>query len=366
MKKGQSLEKLAIDIKRLGDRKRDFITDTRNLYMSSNEHGLSLDFNLEGDHRDFAIQPTCHRQIGSKLGIPAKYYDKMLVGDPELLCANVNAWFASEPSKRMVRTYDKSLLFDETPRYTSNVIFPEYSCARAFLGEKYRPLDDIDLFNAIMPRILDKGALIRSASLTESALYIHASFPDVQGEVEVGDVVESGIIIKNSEIGQSSLSIQPWINRLVCSNGMIVQDSGIRKYHTGRMQVSEQSTYELLRDETKRQSDKAFWMQVCDLVDATLDKDKFENIIQKYRSIAGIKVGNPVSAVEEVTKMYNISEDDSASILDHFARGESFNQWTLANSVTHQAHDEKHSYERCVDFEEIGGKIMELPSNTWN
>ena len=47
------------------------------------------------------IADTAHRQIGTRLGIPAKYYGKMLTEHPDLLVTNVNAWFEREPTERM-------------------------------------------------------------------------------------------------------------------------------------------------------------------------------------------------------------------------------------------------------------------------
>ena len=52
------------------------------------------------------VGEIAHRQIGSALGIPAKYYDKMRAENPELLAQNVNSWFTMTPQKRMVRTLD--------------------------------------------------------------------------------------------------------------------------------------------------------------------------------------------------------------------------------------------------------------------
>lgn len=49
------------------------------------------------------IADTAHRQIGTRLGIPAKYYGKMLTEHPDLLVTNVNAWFEREPTERMLR-----------------------------------------------------------------------------------------------------------------------------------------------------------------------------------------------------------------------------------------------------------------------
>ena len=49
-----------------------------------------------------------------------------------------------------------------------------------------------------------------------------------------GDIVQAGVMISNSEVGLGAVSIQPLVYRLVCTNGMIVNDMGERRHHVGR------------------------------------------------------------------------------------------------------------------------------------
>ena len=100
--------------------------------------------------------------------------------------------------------------------------------------------------------------------------------------------MQSGVQIGNSEVGLKSLYINPWINRLRCSNGMAIPDSGVRKYHVGKNQSTGELSHEILSDETKRKTDVAFWSQVQDIVKATLDVAKFESIVNNYAKKAKV------------------------------------------------------------------------------
>ena len=53
-------------------------------------------------------------------------------------------------------------------------------------------------------------------------------------EVRKGDIVQAGVMISNSEVGLGAVSIQPLVYRLVCTNGMVVNDMGERRHHVGR------------------------------------------------------------------------------------------------------------------------------------
>lgn len=91
MKTGLTIEELATEIMRQRDVKTDYIVDTTKLCMEN--YDTSLVLRVLGDNGMDIIEPldiadTAHRQIGARLGIPAKYYGKMLSEHPELLARN--------------------------------------------------------------------------------------------------------------------------------------------------------------------------------------------------------------------------------------------------------------------------------------
>ena len=109
MKAGLTIEELATEVMRQKDAKADYIVNTSMLAMECCGTELVLRV-LDDSHVDriepLDIADTAHRQIGTRLGIPAKYYGKMLTEHPDLLVTNVNAWFEREPTERMLRVLD--------------------------------------------------------------------------------------------------------------------------------------------------------------------------------------------------------------------------------------------------------------------
>lgn len=219
MKSGISLVEMAQEIQRQNDLKADYMLDTRSLRLEPFGGGLYL--NAYDQSGDYAVEPLevnaiAHRQIGTHLKIPAAYYDKMLEEYPELLAQNVNAWFQREPAVRMVRTIDGT--------------------ARAFLSNRYRRIDNLDIAGIVLPVLQEmEGMHFESCQLTDSRMYIKVVNTRLEAEVVPGDIVQSGIIISNSEVGLGSVSIQPLVYRLVCSNGMVVNDAQTRRNHVGRV-----------------------------------------------------------------------------------------------------------------------------------
>src|SRR6185369_9125843 len=99
---------------------------------------------------------------------------------------------------------------------------------RAFLSDSYRPLDNFDLAEAVLPKLAGLGCRVESCEVTESRFYLKAVTERISGEVKKGDVVQAGLVVSNSEVGQGALRIEELDFRLVCLNGMI-SGTAVRK-----------------------------------------------------------------------------------------------------------------------------------------
>lgn len=359
MKQGKSLTELAAELERQQHAKRDFITDTRRLELvpqltvPASQQATTRPERLRlktqgGATLDFSVTQHAHRQIGSFLNIPAKYYDRMQAEAPALLAHSVNYWFREQPNERMIRTLDGK--------------------ARAFLSNRYRRLDNFDLLHAVMPVLRDlrddggKGLDILSCEVTETKLYLKCVFPRIEADVKRGDPVQSGIVISNSEIGHGALTVTPLVYRLACENGMIVPDYGQRKYHVGRLHEAEGVTLELFGDETIEADDRAFWLKTRDVVRAAAAPETFHRIITVMQRAAGDEVAEPIKATHELANRLSFNQHETDSILEHFMQSGDFSRWGLANAVTRTAHD-LDDYDRASDLEAAGWITLTLDTN---
>jgi hypothetical protein len=225
---------------------------------------------------------------------------------------------------------------------------------RAVLSDKYRRLDNFDLAQAVLPMLFDAKASVESCEITDKKIYIKAITHHVQGEVKKGDVVSAGIIISNSETGHGSLSIKPLIYRLVCSNGAIVDDLAMRKYHAGRVEEMSQIEYS---NETVTAEDNAFWLKVRDLVKFSLSESTFEKVLDTMRESTERVLESPDKAIELAAKKYAFSENENSDVLKHLIQGGDLTSWGLGNAVTRMAQDVS-SYDRSTELESIGYQIM--------
>lgn len=349
MKNGRTLTELAIELDRQRNAKHDYLLDTRNITMdyTGDSHQIVLHNREKNLDTVLGVNEVAHRQIGAALGIPAKYYDKMRSSNPDLLTANVNGWFNHTPSTRMVRTLDGT--------------------ARAFLSDRYRRIDNYEIAETVLPII---GALpdahIESCEITDERMYIKLVNPRLSSEVTPGDIVQSSILITNSEVGMGSMAIQPLVYRLVCSNGMVVNDAATRRYHIGRGNQAGED-YSLYSTETLAADDRALMLKVQDTVRAVIDKVCFDKVVSMMRDArsAAITTNNIPRMVELTATDYGMTKKESGGILDHLIRGGDFTLYGLANAVTRTAQDVE-SYDRSTEMESIGYSILGMSRSRWN
>ena len=350
MKSGISLVEMAQEIQRQNDLKADYMLDTRSLRLEPFGGGLYL--NAYDQSGDYAVEPLevnaiAHRQIGTHLKIPAAYYDKMLEEYPELLAQNVNAWFQREPAVRMVRTIDGT--------------------ARAFLSNRYRRIDNLDIAGIVLPVLQEmEGMHFESCQLTDSRMYIKVVNTRLEAEVVPGDIVQSGIIISNSEVGLGSVSIQPLVYRLVCSNGMVVNDAQTRRNHVGRVNEASEN-YQLYSEKTLEADDKAFAMKIQDTVRAVVDEVRFTRVVNMMREAkdAPMNTAAVPGIVKLVSKDFHITDDESSGVLQRLIEGNDLTLYGLSNAVTRHSQDVK-DYDRATALEGIGYNFLSMPARQWS
>lgn len=343
MKTQMTLTEMAQELERRKAAKVDYAADSRKLEMKNNGK-LAID----GVDDSLNLNQVAHAQLASKLDIPKAYYDRMLAQTPDLLAANVNHWFKSEPKTQLIRTLDNTV--------------------RAVLSNRYRRVENEQIAEAVLPILMKEPELrFESIAITEKRLYIKAVLPRLTREVSKGDVVQAGIVISNSEVGMGPISIQPLIFRLVCLNGLIIPDAKFSTRHVGGKILDEENIAALLTDETKAADDNALMLKVRDVTAAAFDEVLFRQNVNNLTDLTTQTItGNPVKAVEVLAKKMNFSESETGSLLKNLADPTSggMNRWGLLNAVTAMA-NETEDFDRATELQTLGSKVITLARNEW-
>jgi len=350
MYQGKSLVELATEVERQRESKRDFVGPTSDLSMvalkRTDEEKPPVSTMTVGDS-SFGIDTTAHAQIADRLSIPKKYYDRMLSESPDLLAENVNHWFDQQSERRLVRTLDGNV--------------------RAFLSDRYRPLDNDLVCQFLIPTLGSLGVTVASCEITHRKLYIKVTLPRLNREIKLGDVVEAGLVAANSEIGQGTVSLLPFINRLACMNGMAINEFGLKKYHLGKAlgAVESDKIGEWFQTDTIQADNRAFMLKLRDAVRGILTEDVFMRITDRMIEATGHEIeGSPEKVIEVVKERLDLTEVEGGNVLRHLIKGGDLSMWGVANAVTAEA-NQASDYDRATELESAGGKLIELPKEDW-
>ena len=336
-------------VQRQNQMKRDFLghsgqmrlqDDGRTLLLENGNHSLSVEMN------DIASG-----QLVSAMGIPAKYAAEMAEKKPELLATNVNAWMRDRNQSFMVRTYDRA---------------ERGLLGRAFLSDRYRRVDNMEVAEAALAQFAGQdGYEIVSSAVTERRFYLKIVNHRLEMDVVPGDIVQAGVVISNSEVGLGSVSVQPLVYRLICSNGAIVNDYAERRTHVGRASRALEDSFHIYSDETMMAEDKAFLLKLRDATMAAIEETRFAMVVGKLRESVGVPITGRVQDVIELTgKTYGINQDEQDSILKYLIEGGDLTKYGLSNAVTRASQDIE-SYDRATEFENLGWTIAAMPHEQW-
>ena len=365
MKTGMSLQAMAAELERQVEARKDYVAEQGAISARAIvEEGQPSDVVLDGVNGGLALRPHAHKQLSDALGIPQRYYHRMRAEKPALLADNINTWLRDEPeAKRMLRTLDGQV--------------------RAVLSPKYRPLDNFELAQVVLPKLISLGVQVVSTELTETRMFIKGILPDLSDDLPPGAVWGTGhtaiaeyggnrsgkicaaLTISNSEVGAGSLRVEPSVFTAWCTNMAIMKSVAMRKYHVGRA-VEVTDNWEVFRDETRIADDKAFFLKVADITDAAFDRKVFEAAVEQIRNAAGDKIETDdlPAVIEVTTKRLALPVGTGNSILKYLAQGGDMSRWGLASAVTATANNFG-DYEGATELERAGGELLAMTGRDW-
>lgn len=368
MKQGRNYVELLEEIQRRANAKEDFLVPSgkaRALVVREEDHRGEVVTHRNipklafGDN-EFGLTPTALSQLSEFAGIPRAYFDKMLEEQPDLWTGNVDTWLRAIGKTRMVRTLDGKV--------------------RAFLSDRYRPLENEDLASAVLPVLGELGVVIMSAQVTDDALYIKAVDERIKADVPTGrsigdgshvffDTLSPAIVIRNSEVGKGRLAVETSTFTKVCTNLATLQKAGsIKKQHVGAKHdiFGEEEFTKLLSDETKRLNDAALWNTVRDVTRGMFEEQRFTALVRdEVAPAAERKIeGEVVEVVKVAAKRFGLTSTEGDSVLKRLIEAGSLTQYGLSNAITRASQDVA-DYDRASELERIGGDVITLPANDW-
>ena len=359
-----SLQELATEVERLDLIKRDYTLPSRAGFVDPDGRTMTLhSYAHMGDEFQGQMSDQFIKLFCGWSGMSEKYHGLMVEREkPELIAVNMNTWLNNPPKgsgNRLFRTYDHG--------GDGNVF-------RSFHSDRFYTFDNFDLLDGITPvleRLEERMGEVEfvSMGLTDDKMYLKIIFPEVDGEIlkqgrSVGDIVQSGVLISNSEVGMGSIVVSPFIYRLICLNGMVMNDSGLRKIHLGQTRAVGEIAY---KRDTIQAMHEALKKQLRDHVEECTQPEQFEKAVRKIQDAADdnvVKDGKEEDVVDNLGKKYSLADSEVKKVKRALFENGDFSRWGFANAVTHVANS-CDNYDRASDLQETGGKVIEMSKSEW-
>ena len=146
----------------------------------------------------FPLKPIAQQGISNRLGIPAHYLRKC---PPEIQRVNLNHWIRKERNDELFFRFDRNEV-------------------RAVFTPRYIPTDNVEVLEHLKKLGYRDDTPVQ-ASVDDNFLAVNIPDGDKIFSVNGNDRMSPGISISNSEVGIAALSINAYVLRLICLNGMI-------------------------------------------------------------------------------------------------------------------------------------------------
>ncbi len=354
-------------------RRHDVVLPPKALYFGPDGR-VHLDYHSDVELTDSGVTPAEHvddwfhptvvaeEQLADKLGIPRPYWQRCSKEATELLAQNANHWLERQGGALMCRTLKAN---------------GEPGVLRAVLSDRFRPMDNLDVLISALDGVVaagvDPGSLQVNCDLSMRRMYVRISAPTVA--IEAADIaarytdprtgrsgrdypiVEAGLLLSNSDVGQGAFTIKPRVTFLVCTNGMTRTKDSMRQVHLGGRQDEGVIDWS---DETMRRRLAVIASETTDAVRTFLSRDYLTTVVRELRAFAHDKVDDPVATIGTVTTRLRYSADERQLVLNAFLHGGDLTALGVAQAITNVA--QELDADRAAQFEDDAFSAMEYAS----
>jgi len=347
-------------------KKADFLTPTNDLQKVTDPDTkrpvLVIEAKGGEPTRHLDINSVAFQQLAAHCDIETRTARRLQDHYPAEFDTLINAHFQKEPKRKMLRTF---LDTDETN-----------GTARALLSDRFKCFDNDDMFQTILPPLMENPAQfqVAQANLSESRLYMRfKSLNQTGAGANVSDIMANGVGFSNSETGMGSVSVYAIMWTLACLNGMQTENKTRSSHITS---ARDGDDWGLLSGEARDADNRALNLKLRDLVGAYSSREMFDETLEKMKAAAADVIEGEYSVADTVNNLgtvMRLTKKETSNVLDGlmktigqagYENDRPLSRATLINAMT--AAGNVSDIDATDDWQRRGGQLLNMSARDFN
>ena len=268
-------------------------------------------------NKPVSVLPSAQRLLANRLRVPFSYITRC---PAELQEANLSHWLEMEKKRRQ----------------TFFCRFDGGNTLRAVFTQRYRVLDHMEVLTKMLENGFDPGGEVHFSFDSEIMVL---KVPEYGRGFELvgNDRIVPGVSIANSETGLYALSIEAFLLRIVCTNGLIAKTAvGSRFKHISRRAFDEFTT---VLNEV--------------ITNSANSRDRLLISMESH-------VDNPTSTIETLGRQFQLSQTEIEVVSQAYYLEQGATMFHILNAFTRAAQDKSLSASDAYRLEKTGGQILSM------
>lgn len=323
----KTLDKLIIKANDIALNSTDYMVRKANTSNVRFNETAGLTFIAEDQEiRDFQMSRYALGQLGSKIGVPARYLEKCVAsGRIDLAQDNVNSW---------LEDFNKDLFIRE---YNGGV--------RGILSNKYSVCDSHEILQAVDDAVDLSQYKIKGSFLNEERLHVRLVSREML-PID-GEDLFAGLFLDSSDVGRNILTVKFGIYKQVCTNGLVIARAGGTLFEQKHIGITAEEFHDGLVKSL--QNIDLLTENAVEWVRRAQHRDNHWSSASEYED----DINEFVAYIRHKT---NLSEESSRKVIDLMNTKYTDSRWGLINGITEVAQD--FTLERRLELERIAGSLL--------
>lgn len=323
----KTLDKLIVKANDIALNSTDYMVRKANTRNVRFNESAGLTFIAEDQEiRDFQMSRYALGQLGSKIGVPARYLEKCVSsGRIDLAQDNVNSW---------LEDFNKDLFIRE---YNGGV--------RGILSNKYSVCDSHEILQAVDDAVDLSQYKIKGSFLNEERLHVRLVSREML-PID-GEDLFAGLFLDSSDVGRNILTVKFGIYKQVCTNGLVIARAGGTLFEQKHIGITAEEFHDGLVKSL--QNIDLLTEHAVEWVRRAQHRDNHWSSASEYED----DINEFVAYIRQQT---NLSDDSARKVIDLMNTKYTDSRWGLINGITEVAQD--FTLERRLELERIAGNLL--------